>query len=347
MLNSLVLPTACYWRDRCHTTPYQRQPILHQAVQKMHQASSKSQGGSPGHPLLGVPAASGPAVDGTGGSPTKKRRVDWQWQCPACGNKQASGSKLLLHMHKCCGDLLPSTCDLTHVHSWAAQDSHSKRQTASRQLHPQESTPNTPQQQDGQHQGQQQQVQQPRRLDSSIQQQNISTGELQQLLAAASDSEHILRMRALRLRFISDGEQQAAHHSGNSEEEAEDPCSTAATAPSSQQQQRQSARAEPSQAAAVAAAAVLAAADRATAGDAADVGASSSQPAVKKRGRLRSSGRTPVRSIDEVVQELQLPKARWVIPVMQLSDCCHAVLHGPSRISLGRGTHGGPTLGSF
>jgi hypothetical protein len=64
---------------------------------------------------------------------------------------------------------------------------------------------------------------------------------------------------------------------------------------------------------------VLEAADRATAGDA---GASSSHPAVKLRGRLRSSGRTPVRSIDEVVQELQLPKARWVLPA-----CYHAVLH--------------------
>jgi hypothetical protein len=237
----------------------------------------------------------------------------------------------MLHMHKCCGDLLPSTYDLPSLHSWVAQDSHSKRQTAQRQAQSQELTPNPQHEQDEQQQGQQQQqVQQHDRLDTNSQQQDISTGELQQVLAAASEQEHALRMRALRLRFISEGLQQAADDSGDSEEDANDPCSTAATAPVSEQQQGQSSRAEPTQAAA--AAAVRAAADRATAGDAADGGTSSSQPAVKRRGRLRSSGRTPVRSIDEVVQQLQLPTARWVTPAMQLTECCHAVLHGSTHM---------------
>lgn len=111
---------------------------------------------------------------------------------------------------------------------------------------------------------------------------------MQAVVTAACQQEHTLRMRALHLRFIDDSKQPsvaapaaaAAAEAGGGAEEDEEPPDTTPTAPQLP--------AEPD-----------------------FVSPSTTQPAVtKKRGRQRSSGRTPVRTIEQVMQELQLPKTR-------------------------------------
>lgn len=46
--------------------------------------------------------------DTVAASPRKRPRTNWDWECPACGNKFSIGGRLLHHMNKCCPDLLLS-----------------------------------------------------------------------------------------------------------------------------------------------------------------------------------------------------------------------------------------------
>lgn len=265
---------------------------------------------------LDGPAGPGGVASPAPQSPTKRRRVEWGWECPACGTKQPTESKMLLHMHKCCVDLLPSAWDLPHIQRMSAQD---YQQPA----------------------GQPQQQQDCAAGSSSVQ-------ELQQLLEAAKQQEHTLRMRALRLRYIDEAKQQAAAAAAEDTEDAEDNLHhdqtntatlnpTVSTSglrlPATAVQQQHSQPTQPSSSqrdavdaaaaaalsgAAAAVAAMPGAHVRAEAAPTHSSSSSSTQGVVKKRARLRSAGRTPVRSIEEVMQEMQLPKARWAADFVRM-----------------------------
>jgi hypothetical protein len=127
-----------------------------------------------------------------------------------------------------------------------------------------------------------------------------STDSLQQWLSAASQQEHTLRMRALRLRFIDESKlaTTAADKAGN------DGLDSSPASQPRAQQHRQGPAHNPAQAAA----AVDDSGNDAD-GDTA-VSSGGSQPAARKRGRLRSSGRMPMRTTEQVMQEMQLPKSR-------------------------------------
>jgi hypothetical protein len=224
---------------------------------------------------------------------------------------------MLLHMHKCCVDLLPSACNLHHIQSLSAQDY-------------------------------QQPAGQPQQQQDCAAGSSSSVQELQQLLEAAKQQEHTLRMRALRLRYIDEAKQQAVTAAAEDTEDAEDDIHHGQTntatlnptvstsglvlpATAVQQQHSQPAQPSSSQRDAVDAAAAAALSEeaaavaampgahvRAEAAPTHNSSGSSKQGVVKKRARLRSAGRTPVRSIEEVMQEMQLPKARWAADFVRM-----------------------------
>lgn len=202
-------------------------------------------------------AVSPAAEPSSSSSPAKQHeRAGWQWQCPACSNRQRTGPGLLQHMQKCCGDLLPSTYSTTHIKSLLAAE-------LQRQQHTQ---PHASTHQPG------------------------GDSDIQAVVTAACQQEHTLRMRALHLRFIDDGKQPsssaaAAVEAGGGTDDEEEPPDTT---PTPQELPVELDSVSPSSSS-----------------------SSSQQPAVsRKRGRQRSAGRTPVRSIEQVMQEMQLPKTR-------------------------------------
>jgi hypothetical protein len=207
-----------------------------------------------------VMTAVSPAAEPSSSSiPAKQhKRVGWQWQCPACSNRQRTGPGLLQHMQKCCGDLLPSTYSTDHIKSLLAAE-------LQRQQHTQP--------------------------DASTHQPG-GDADIQAVVTAACQQEHTLRMRALHLRFIDDSKQPlsaaaaaAAAEAGAGSDDEEEPPDTTPTPEEEQPAQPDSANPSSS--------------------------SNSQQPAVsRKRGRQRTAGRTPVRSIEQVMQEMQLPKTR-------------------------------------
>jgi len=231
----------------------------------------------------------------TADSPPKRRRVDWIWECPACSNKHPSGPRLLLHMHKCCGDLLPSTYDRPYLQELLAQE---QSQQHSQQTHRQ--------QPDGQ--------QPSLEIDQLRADSADSTQHFQQVLAAAGEQEHTLRMQALRLRFI--GEATQAHAQAAPEAEDVDDGlvdSSPTTSPGSHPTavQEPGVKGHPTEDAESTTATGAAAAAATGAPAAACDDSNVQKPGVaKRRGKLRSSARVPVRSIEQVMQAMQLPHAR-------------------------------------
>lgn len=222
--------------------------------------------------------AHSPAAEPSSSPAKRQKRVDWEWKCPACSNRLRTGPRLLQHMQKCCGDLLPSPYSMAVIDSLlVAEQQHQQQRT--------QSMANTNQ------------------PDES---------DMQAVVTAACQQEHTLRMRALHLRFIDADSKQpsvaapaaaAAAEAGGGAEEDEEPPDTTPSAP---QLPAEPACVSPS---------------------------STIQPAVtKKRGRQRSSGRTPVRTIEQVMQELQLPKTRCGRP----SAAAHTALGALSIAELSR-----------
>lgn len=229
----------------------------------------------------------------TAGSPPKRRRIDWIWECPACSNKHPSGPRLLMHMHKCCGDLLPSTYDKPYLQRLLAQEQSQQQPQQNHQQQPDGQQPSL-------------QVEQ-LQADSAD-----STEHFQQVLAAAGEQEHTLRMQALRLRFIGEATQHAQAASEAEDVEDDSLVDSSPTLPGSHPTavREPGAQEHPTEHAKSAAAATGAPA--AAAAPAAACGDSSGQkpPAAKRRRKLRSSGRVPVRSIEQIMQAMQLPHAR-------------------------------------
>jgi hypothetical protein len=202
--------------------------------------------------------------------------------------KNSSGPWLLLHMHKCCRDLLPNSYDLDYINGLVAVE----RAT-------------------------QQQQQQPSQQQQSPVATGVAGGELEQLLTNAKQQEQGLRMRALRLRFIDDSKLRAneAGCAKGTEEEAAAPGSGQSSPSTSSTSSRPQ---EPQHEATLLQAAAAAAVQASTSGPQANPSLQQSQQQIlssnqaqgPKRRRLRSSGRTPVRSIQQLMQELQLPEAR-------------------------------------
>jgi hypothetical protein len=153
-----------------------------------------------------------------------------------------------------------------------------------------------------------------------------TTDNLQQWLSAASQQEHTLRMRALRLRFI-DESKLAAALAEDAEDDGLESNSSPASQPDAQQHQQAPAH-SPAQAAAAAVGDRGSGAD----GDSA-VSSSGSQAAAKKRGRLRSSGRTPVRTIEQVMQEMQLPKSRCAVQRVGVQQANSKTCSGASALT--------------
>eukprot|EP00878_Enallax_costatus_P009451 GHUV01009876.1.p1 GENE.GHUV01009876.1~~GHUV01009876.1.p1 ORF type:complete len:458 (+),score=141.47 GHUV01009876.1:373-1746(+) len=120
------------------------------------------------------------ATMSAGVSPAKRRRTQWDWECPACSNKFNAGVRLLQHMNKCCPDLVIRQQQQQLAQQ--QQPTHTlQEQTASGLItlagHPPPAV-------------------------AAVD--DVGDTAVRQLLAVAAEREQALRMRVLQLQFVAD-----------------------------------------------------------------------------------------------------------------------------------------------